>query len=77
LSESERTLLRKNLRENPSGREIRNIRATVQRNGGLKFAQEKMHEYSTSARSALDIFPDSDTKESLIGLIEFNEQRKS
>ncbi|MFA4837972.1 MAG: polyprenyl synthetase family protein [Candidatus Neomarinimicrobiota bacterium] len=77
LPEPERTVLRKNLRENPSGDEIRNVRAIVRQNGGLKFTQEKMHEYSASARAALDIFPESDVKGSLIGMVEFNERRKN
>ncbi|MDD5765213.1 MAG: polyprenyl synthetase family protein, partial [Candidatus Marinimicrobia bacterium] len=71
LSEPERILLKKNLRENPSPDEIRNIGAIVKRNGGLKYTQAKMREYSDSARTALDIFPDSDVKESLVGLIDF------
>jgi len=77
LSEPERIILKKNLRENPSADEIRNIGAIVKRNGGLKYTQAKMSEYSDSARAALDIFPDSNVKESLIGLIEFNKRRKN
>ncbi len=48
----------------------------VKKFGGLTFAEMKMDEYKNRAISKLDFFPDTDSKKSLINLVEFTTQRK-
>jgi octaprenyl-diphosphate synthase len=48
----------------------------VKRYGGLTFAELKMEEYKKLAISKLDTFPDTDSKRSLIELVEFTTNRK-
>ena len=48
----------------------------VKKYGGLTYAEMKMGEYKKLAISKLDTFPDTDSKKSLIDLVEFTTQRK-
>ncbi len=48
----------------------------VKDKGGLDFAREKMYEYKNMAERALDQYPDSDSKQSLLNLIAFTVERK-
>jgi len=48
----------------------------VKNYGGLEFAEMKMLEYKNSALEKLEIFPDSDSKKSLISLLDFTINRK-
>lgn len=77
LSSDQKNKLKTNLRDGLSINEIEEARSLVRVTGGLDYAETKMHEFSKLAERALDIFPDSDVKNSMRGLIIFNEQRKS
>jgi octaprenyl-diphosphate synthase len=48
----------------------------VKNYGGLVFAEQKMQEYKEMAIKKLDVFSDSDSKKSLISLLEFTTSRK-
>ena len=48
----------------------------VEKYGGMTFAEMKMEEYKNSAISKLESFPDSESKKSLIELVEFTTRRK-
>jgi octaprenyl-diphosphate synthase len=48
----------------------------VKNYGGLVFAEQKMQEYKDRAVDKLSAFPDSDSKKSLISLLEFTISRK-
>ncbi len=48
----------------------------VKNYGGLDFAEKKMIEYKNNALEKLNIFPDSESKRSLISLLEYTISRK-
>ncbi len=48
----------------------------VEENGGLIYAQQKMEEFRQKAIDCLTIFPDSETKKSLLDVLEFVLERK-
>ena len=55
--------------------DIRKIHDLIQSGGGVRYTENKLVEISEKAREALDIFPDSEIKQSLLGFIAFNRQR--
>ncbi|MBP5366564.1 MAG: polyprenyl synthetase family protein [Bacteroidales bacterium] len=48
----------------------------TQKNGGIEYARNRMHDFSLKAKEALSAVADSDAKQSLLQLVDFNEQRK-
>jgi octaprenyl-diphosphate synthase len=48
----------------------------VVKHGGLAYASKVMNEYSDKAKTALASIPDSDAKEALLALVDYNIERK-
>lgn len=48
----------------------------VKGSNGMKYAEQKMYEYSNDALAMLDKYPDSEYKDSLIALVKFTTDRK-
>ena len=63
-------------RDNQDSRVIDEIVKLVIDEGGINYAEKKMHEYKNKALSDLKTFPDSDAKNSFIGLINYSINRK-
>jgi octaprenyl-diphosphate synthase len=55
---------------------INKIISIVIENGGIQYAENKMHEYKNLALQELDQLPNSPAKESFIGLIHYSINRK-
>jgi octaprenyl-diphosphate synthase len=55
---------------------INTIISFVKKHNGLGFAETKMEELKSSAISKLEDFPDSDSRKSLVELVEFTARRK-
>ena len=55
---------------------INKIISIVIENGGIQYAENKMHEYKNLALKELDQLPNSPAKESFIGLIHYSINRK-
>ena len=55
--------------------EISSLRTIIEVNGGLKYAEKKMKEFSDMAIDQLSIFDDSNVKESLIEITKYNLNR--
>ncbi len=49
----------------------------VHKQGGIDYARKVADEYILKAKKSLDIFPDSETKESLVNLVDFVVKRKN
>jgi len=48
----------------------------VKQNGGIQYAQQKMHAYQNEAFELLNQFSESDSKKSLVELVKFTTERK-
>ncbi len=48
----------------------------VKQNGGIQYAQQKMHEFQNEAFELLNQFAESDSKKSLVELVTFTTERK-
>jgi octaprenyl-diphosphate synthase len=57
--------------------EVKEINSLMWEIGGVDYARSKLNEYSEKAGRALDIFSDSEVKQSLLGFIDFNRDRTS
>ena len=55
---------------------VNKIISIVIENGGIQYAENKMHEYKNLALKELDQLPNSPAKESFIGLIHYSINRK-
>jgi octaprenyl-diphosphate synthase len=55
---------------------VNKIISIVIENGGIQYAENKMHEYKNLALRELDQLPNSPAKESFIGLIHYSINRK-
>ena len=49
----------------------------VVKSGGIQYAEQRMNEYKNDALLKLSIFPDSPSKESLLGLVKYTTERKN
>lgn len=57
--------------------DIQKINELIVNDGGVRYTENKLEEISNKARAALDIFPDSNAKQSLLGFVKFNLSRTS
>ena len=55
--------------------DIRKINELIVEKDGVAYTQQKLTEISDQAHTALDLFPASDIKQSLLGFVEFNRER--
>lgn len=63
-------------KHNKDKKRVREVIDFVKTNGGLEYAQNKMHEYSNQALSLLDEFPDNDYRKSLRTMVEYVMERE-
>lgn len=68
-----RSMIRRHYKKDKTAKAVTDF---VVRHGGIDYSIAKMNEYSSLAKNALDILPDSDAKKSLIALVDYNIQRK-
>ena len=61
-------------RKNPDT--IQKIISTVENNGGLQYAEKRMHEYANKAKELLLSFEDNIYRQAFLALIDFTVQRK-
>lgn len=64
----------KNHNENP--KKVRRAVALVIEHGGIDYAHKRMLEYKEKAIQLLDDIPDSEAKQSILGLVEYTTTRK-
>jgi octaprenyl-diphosphate synthase len=62
--------------KNQSSQHIRRAVQLVIENGGLEYAHEKMKSMISEAFILLDVFPESEAKKSLIGLLDYTINRE-
>lgn len=67
----------KTIKSNPGPEEINKIIQFAVDKKGIEYAESMSMEYSVKAKSCLDIFPDSEVKNSLLGLVDFVVERKN
>jgi octaprenyl-diphosphate synthase len=65
----------KNNNNNP--KKVAEVIDFVLKSGGIQYAEEKMLEFKNKALTTLQSFPDSDYKNSLIGLVKYTTERKN
>lgn len=63
-------------KKNKTEAEISTIIAFVQENDGVGYARKKMQEYTQKARESLDVFPDSEERNTLESFLDFVVTRK-
>jgi octaprenyl-diphosphate synthase len=62
--------------KNQSSKHIKRAVQLVSENGGLEYAYEKMKSMISEAFILLDVFPESEAKKSLIGLLDYTIKRE-
>lgn len=62
--------------ENKNKEKVDWVIAFVKQNGGIQYAQQKMYAFQNEAFELINNFTDSESKKSLIALVEFTTQRK-
>ncbi len=67
----------KTIKSNPNDRQIDEIIKFVVDKKGIEYAETMSIKYSEKAKKCLSIFPDSDVKKSLLGLVDFVVERKN
>ena len=77
VSKSEASHIRKLIKSGAGKESVKEITEFVRRNKGIEYAMGKANEYTENAKSALKIFPDSESKVALESLIEFVIERKN
>ena len=71
-SSTERRWLKRNLKKNNKNKKIvKEVIAFVKSKGGLEYSISKMHEFHHEAISILDLFPASESKDSLKKLVSY------
>ncbi len=76
LGANDERQLRKILRRQQIEHDEPKLRRLVEETGGLAYARQQLEKYSQKAIQALDLFPDSPIKHSLIQFVKFNIQRQ-
>jgi len=67
----------KMIKKGPGPDEIKQIISFAIDKKGIEYAESRSVEYSEKAKACLDIFPDSELKSSLTGLVDFVVERKN
>ncbi len=63
-------------KHNKNGKKVGEIINYVNKNGGIKYAEQKMVEYRDKSLEILNEFPDNEAKKALIELVKFTIDRK-
>ncbi len=77
VSKNEATRIRKILKNGNDKTKVKDVMQFVHENNGIDYALKVAEKYSDEAKKSLNIFPDSDTKSSMHGLVDFVTQRKN
>ena len=75
LDPAEGKKIRRKLKNHVKKSELKEIRNLIEQNGGIQFAESQINRLSADAIDALEIFPQSIYKDSLISALEFNFNR--
>ena len=75
LGPSERTKIKRKLKNHIRKSELKEIRNLIEQNGGIQFAESQIDRLSADALNKLHIFPQSVYKDALISALEFNLNR--
>ena len=75
LSASEVKVVKRQLNNHVKKSEIRVISKLIEKHGGIQFAENQIDRLSKEAQDELNIFPDSDYKDSLLAALKFNSHR--
>ncbi len=70
-----KTVLRAIKRRPKDGKTLKLALELIERYGGMDYAREKMQHYAQRAKDALSVVPESEAKQSLIALVDFNTMR--
>ena len=74
---SKKKSLQRKLKQYASRKDIFTIRKLIESHGSIKYATEQMERISQEALAELNIFPDSEYKDALMAVAQFNLGRKS
>lgn len=74
-SATKRSIIRIVKNNNNDPKKVEEVIEFVNKSGGIPYATERMIEYKDSALKMLDVFPESDYKQSLIDLVNFTVER--
>ncbi|MBM76915.1 MAG: polyprenyl synthetase [Crocinitomicaceae bacterium] len=75
-SKSKRNIINTFKRYNEDTVKVKEVIKMVIENGGIKYAEKKMHEYKNKALLEIKNIPDSPSKSAFIGLIEYSINRE-
>lgn len=76
MTKSENRRLKKLLRAKTKTKKmLSEIRGMVEKSGGFKYARQKLDDFSNNAIDAIQFYPDSPVKKSLMDLVAFNALR--
>lgn len=75
-SKTRRQILTKIRRHHKKERKVQEIVAFVKTSGGLEYTKEQMYKYAQKAIEALSIYPEDNTKEAMIKMVDFTIKRK-
>jgi octaprenyl-diphosphate synthase len=62
--------------KNTSSKDVKRVIECVNESGGIRYAQEQMEFYRSSALDILESFPDSEGKQAMIELVKYTTERK-
>ena len=72
LPEKEAKKILRTMKKGAKNKQVKEIVKKVSNNGGIKYAKDRLRDFSEAAIHSLDIFPDSPYKQSLIDFTTFN-----
>lgn len=75
VDHKDRKILKNKLKLHVKRNELKQVRKLIVKNGGVEYAEKQMVRFSHDAIKELAIFPDSEYKESLVNLLNFNDKR--
>lgn len=76
LPDRESKKLLKTLKRGPKNKQVKEIVEKVANNGGVKYARDKLREFTDQAIGALNVFPDNEYKQALVDFATFNMVRE-
>ena len=76
VNSNERKKILSKLKYNVKVKDISSLKRMIVNYGGIDYAENKINELSDNAIGILYKFPDSNYKDSLIQIVEFNKKRK-
>ena len=77
VSKTEAARIRKLLKNGKDDKKVKEVMQFVKDNNGIDYALKVAQKYSDQAKTSLNIFPDSQTKNSMQALVDFVTERKN